>query len=155
MWQPRMHESLPCSSTFSPRVKLSWKAHTTKILLREIFSREHFITRKFPDIRYARQSHHWTRLWVVESCPRTLCFLGSISKLHVHATGKQGWFMKQLYRLSVHSGSLGSRGKSISARVWTWCSYTLGSVCCVQYMQPEVVNMRMKKYEERYLHTKG
>ena len=42
-----------CTSLFHapPRVKFSWKAHTAKILLCEIFSREPFITRKFPDIR--------------------------------------------------------------------------------------------------------
>ena len=39
----------PC---FAPRVKFSRKAHCAKILLREILSREPFITRKFPDIRY-------------------------------------------------------------------------------------------------------
>ena len=44
-----------CTSLFHTpplRVKFLWKAHTAKILLREIFSREPFIARKFPDIRY-------------------------------------------------------------------------------------------------------
>jgi len=37
---------------FSPHLKFSWKAHSAKILLREIFSREPFITWKFPDIQH-------------------------------------------------------------------------------------------------------
>jgi len=45
-----MHQSLPYSSTFSPRVKFSWKALSAKILLREIYSREPLMTRKFPDM---------------------------------------------------------------------------------------------------------
>jgi len=35
---------------FAPRVKFLQKAHSVKILLHENFSREHFITRKFPNI---------------------------------------------------------------------------------------------------------
>jgi len=49
-----MYQSLPYSSTFSPHIKFSWKAHTAKILLREIFPREPFITRKFPYLLLVR-----------------------------------------------------------------------------------------------------
>ena len=38
---------------FSPRVNFSWKVHSAKILLCEIFSHEPFTARKFPNIRYA------------------------------------------------------------------------------------------------------
>ena len=44
-----MHQSLPYSSTFSPRVKFSWKALSAKILLREIF-----FTRTFYDAEISR-----------------------------------------------------------------------------------------------------
>ena len=51
------HQSLPYFSMFAPRVKFSRKAHSAKILLCEFFSREPFITRKFPDVRYMYTCH--------------------------------------------------------------------------------------------------
>jgi len=65
-----MHQSLSYSSMFSPSVKFSWKAHSTKILLHEIFFTWTFTARKFPNIRYNSHVLH-------------ICLLLSQASFHV------------------------------------------------------------------------
>ena len=73
-WQPQMHQSLPYSSMFSPRLKLLWKANSAKILLCENFSSEPFVTWKFPNIRYVKcVVFQGSRLGLLVACKKGCC----------------------------------------------------------------------------------